>query len=204
MCNTRLRPVLGRMRTATTTVAVLCASKRSVYKQIEGCDVYDVTRDARAFPGGMPVIAHPPCRLWSAYCAHQAKADDPGAEKALGVWCVEQVVEWGGVLEQPAHSRLWEACGLPRPGITHRGDSWSMELPQFWFGDPREKSTWLYFRCINPTQIPPLPFRLKPEGGDRRIWQLMSSRNRREATPRAFAEWLVKCAQVCAQSPGRT
>lgn len=36
--------------------------------------------------------------------------------KELGLWCAEQVRKWGGILEQPAHSRLWEAAGLPRPG----------------------------------------------------------------------------------------
>lgn len=179
-------------------VAVLCCSRNSVYKSIEGLDCYDVDRDARTFRGGMPVIAHPPCRLWSAYCSHQAKSDDPDAERALGVWCADQVEKWGGVLEQPAHSRLFDAAELPKPGRV-RPDamsvSWSIELPQYWFGDSREKNTWLYFSKIPINHIPPMPIRLKPDGGDRRIWQLMS-KNERERTPRAFAEWLFECVKL--------
>lgn len=172
--------------TSIRTVAVLCAAKRSVYKNIQGCDVYDVDRDARTFSGGMPVVAHPPCRLWSAYCAHQAKSADPESEKALGIWCANQVMEFGGALEQPAHSRLWDPCRLPKPGWEHTRDSWSVEFPQFWFGDAREKNTWVYFRNLSPFDLPPVPFRLKQQGGDRRVWQLMSSKNAREATPQAF------------------
>lgn len=95
------------------TVAVLCAARNSVYHEMEGVDVFDALRGARSFAGGMPVIAHPPCRAWSAYCAHQAKPA-PG-EKELGIWCAEQVRENGGVLEQPAHSRLFDAAKLPKP-----------------------------------------------------------------------------------------
>ena len=43
-------------------IAVLCARHDSPYKAIPTCDVYDEARDARTFPGGVPVIAHPPCR----------------------------------------------------------------------------------------------------------------------------------------------
>lgn len=181
-------------------VAILCASKKSVYKTIPGCDVYDIDRDARTFPGGMPVVAHPPCRLWSAFCAHQAKSENPSEERLLGRWCVNQVALNGGVVEQPAHSRLWEAMSLPKPGWAtdvHKS-GFSMELLQFWFGDSREKNTWLWFSKILPSDLPETPFRLKPEGGDRRIWQLMSSKNQRERTPIAFAEWLVACARLAA------
>ena len=94
-------------------VSVLCASRNSVYKTLDAVDVYDATRDARTFPGNTPIIAHPPCRSWSAFCRHQAKPE-PG-EAELGLWCAEQLRKCGGVLEQPAHSRLFAAAGLPLP-----------------------------------------------------------------------------------------
>lgn len=177
------------------TVAVLCAARRSVYKSLPGLEVYDIDRDARSFPGGMPVIAHPPCRLWSAYCRHQAKADDPEAERELGLFCARMVRENGGVLEQPAHSVLFTAAGLPKPGSLSTETGFSIEVSQYWFGDSREKATWLYFSGLSPLEVPQMPIRLKPDGGDRRIWQLMSSKNQRERTPLAFAEWLVQCAR---------
>ena len=64
-------------------IAVLCVQKNNHYRGMEGVEVYDKQRDARTFPGGMPVVAHPPCRAWSAFCRHQAKPE-PG-EKALGL-----------------------------------------------------------------------------------------------------------------------
>lgn len=45
-------------------VAVLFARQDSTYKALSGVDVYDIDRDARTFQGGMPVVAHPPCRAW--------------------------------------------------------------------------------------------------------------------------------------------
>ena len=96
------------------TVAALCVGPRSVYKTLPDVEAYDQARDARTFPGGMPIVGHPPCRSWSAYCAHQAKPE-PG-ERELALWVIEQLRREGGVLEQPAHSRLWAAAGLPIPG----------------------------------------------------------------------------------------
>ena len=53
-------------------VAVLFARADSIYKSMPGCDVYDIERDARTWPGGAPVVAHPPCRSWGKF-AHMAK-----------------------------------------------------------------------------------------------------------------------------------
>lgn len=173
-------------------VAVLCAARNSVYHQMLGLDVYDASRGARSFQGGMPVVAHPPCRSWSAYCAHQAKPAE--GERDLALWCVEQVRTWGGVLEQPAHSRLWEAAGIPRPGIRQPvGAPFSVCVWQAWWGYPMRKSTWLYFVNVAPSDVQP-PLLLHAPGADRRREQVMS-KNQRAATTPAFAEWLVAIAR---------
>jgi hypothetical protein len=172
-------------------VAVLCAAKNSVYKTIEGIEVYDQARDARTFDGGMPIVAHPPCRAWSAFCRHQAKPQ-PG-EKELAPMCVEWMRKCGGVLEHPAHSTLWATLGLPRPGERTVKGMWSMHVQQSWWGDSRSKNTWLLFCGIEPNQIE-VPFALHNPRGDRRTWQLMS-KEQRAATPIAFAHWLVDVAR---------
>jgi len=53
-------------------VAVLFARKDSIYKQMPDVDVYDIDRDARTWPGGCAVVAHPPCRGWGGL-SHMAK-----------------------------------------------------------------------------------------------------------------------------------
>ena len=75
-------------------VAALCVAPNSVYKTMPGVDAYDKARDVRQFAGGMPVVAHPPCRAWSAYTAHQAKPE-PG-EKELGLLCADWLKREGG------------------------------------------------------------------------------------------------------------
>lgn len=177
--------------TQLRTVAALCVAARSIYKRIEGVEAYDEKREARSFPGGMPVVAHPPCRAWSAHTAHQAKPM-PG-EKELGIWCADKLRAEGGVLEHPAHSRLFAAARLPQPGVTTRGDLWTMEVWQAWWDYPMKKTTWLCFCGINPGDVN-LPFRLHPRGGDRRREQLMS-RHQRSASTESFARWLVNLAR---------
>ena len=177
------------------TVAILCAARNSVYKTLPGLDVYDIDRDCRTFRGGMPIVAHPPCRAWSAYCRHQAKPVD--GEKELAPWCLAELRAWGGVLEHPAHSVLWDEFKLPKPGWEARGDWWSMEVNQSWFGDSRTKKTWLLFSKILPHDLPEMPYRLHDAKGDRRRWQVMS-KHQRAATCPQFAEWLIEAARSVA------
>lgn len=93
--------------------AVLFVERNSIYKTFPGLDCYDEDRDARTFPGGMPVIAHPPCRLWGRL---RSFSTAPESEKDLARFAVAMVRQWGGVLEHPAHSTLWKDRGLPLPG----------------------------------------------------------------------------------------
>lgn len=174
------------------TIAILCAARNSIYKKMEGVEVYDSKRDCRTFSGGMPVVAHPPCRAWSAYCAHQAKPSI--GEKELAPYCVGVLRVCGGVLEHPAHSRLWTTMGLPHPGAVGDDGWWSMEVKQSWWGDTRQKTTWLLFSGISPDELPEMPYRLHDTKGDRRRWQLMS-KHQRAATCPEFAEWLVEVAR---------
>lgn len=180
---------------ALTTVAVLGVAAKSIYKTLPGVECFDFKRDLRTFAGGMPVLAHPPCRSWSAYCAHQAKPL-PG-EKDLGPFCVDWLRKCGGILEHPAHSRLFDACDLPRPGPTLAGvDCWTAEVLQAWWGDTRTKKTWLCFFGI-PRSAVVFPYRLHDAQGDRRRWQVMC-KTQRSATHPAMAEWLVNTARLAA------
>jgi hypothetical protein len=175
---------------AADSIAVLCVSMGSNYLQIPGIDCYDKKRDVRTFEGGRRVVAHPPCRLWSAFCAHQAKALKE--EKELGPLCVDWLEKCGGVLEHPAHSRLFKYCNLPRHGQKKRG-LFTIGVHQSWWGYPMSKATWLCFSGMDIDEIE-LPFVLHPQGVDRRRQQLMSKDQRSETHP-AFAQFLIDCAK---------
>ena len=173
-----------------SSVAALCVAVNSVYRTIQGVECYDKRRDVRSFSGGMPVVAHPVCAPWSAYCAHQWKPVEGIRE--LGPLCVEWLRKCGGVLEHPAHSRLFDHCGLPRPGESKNG-LWTAEVWQAWWGYPMKKATWLCFSGVEPDQVQ-FPYALHPQGEDRRRQQLMS-KNQRAATHPALANWLVEIAR---------
>ena len=169
----------------------MTAAPKSSFRAAAGVECFDINRDARTFACDKSAVAMPPCRSWSAYCAHQAKPL-PG-QKELGPLCVDFLRRCGGVLEHPAHSRLFDYCGLPKPGSTTLREIWSMEVSQAWWGDTRTKTTWLSFFNILPVDVQ-IPFRLHVSHGDRRRWQVMST-TQRSATCPAFAEWLVGVAR---------
>lgn len=184
-------------------VAVLFARADSVYKRLRGCDVWDEARDARRWPGGAPVVAHPPCRLWGRL-RHMAKA--PAAERELAPLAVANVRRYGGVLEHPAGSRLWDECGLPMPGAApDEWGGWTLEAPQHWWGHRAEKLTWFYIVGCDQRHIPPVQPSLleathvintKLRQGDPG-YRPSVTHAEREHTPPALAEWLVDLARRC-------
>lgn len=175
------------------TVAALCVSGRSIYKHTAGVLAYDRARDARSFPGGMPVVAHPPCRCWSKFLSHQAKPVDRPGEMALGLWCVDQVLRHGGVLEHPAHSKLFEAAGLPRPGDLANPFLYTLYVEQWWFGFGSRKPTWVLISGCPSSELAPIPFRL--ENASQRNVCGMSRQEASRSVP-AFANWLIESARA--------
>ena len=173
------------------TVSVLCASRDSIYHGMENVEVYDEDRGARTFPGNTPIVAHPPCRAWSAFCSQQAKPAE--GERELAFWCVDMLRRCGGVLEQPAHSRLFEAASLPLPGEPARDGVWSLAVKQSWWGHPVSKRTWLCFFHVPPICVE-TPFVLRCDRGDCKRWNRLSKRKRAATSPR-MARWLVHVAR---------
>jgi len=170
---------------------------RGPYASMPDVDAWGIERDAMTYAGPLSVVAHPPCGPWgqlSWRCSNQ----DP----ACAVRAVEQLREFGGVLEHPAGSRLWAACNLPRPGEIPRRGFWSMEVDQVRWGHPCRKRSWLLFCGISPHSIGALPPMRQPthvidssraqKRAGVRVRHLPKSR--RHLTPPAFARWLVDIA----------
>ncbi len=181
------------MNEASRTIAALCINKRSHYHELAGVECYDIERDVTTFTGQCPIVAHPPCRTWSARCRHQAKPL-PG-EKELGPLCVDWLRSCGGVLEHPAHSVLFQHCGLPRPGQTI-GELWTIQVMQSWWQDHEGigKPTWLCFAHV-PRRAVQIPLTLRNKGYEYRLWQVMP-KSLRSRTCLGMAEWLVAAART--------
>lgn len=188
------------------SIAILFARSDSIYKSIQGLDVFDLERDARTFAGSCPVVAHPPCRAWGRLRAFAKPRED---EKALALFAVDQVRRCGGVLEHPEASSLWAAAGLPAPGAgCDAFGGWTLPVVQQWWGHRARKATWLYIVGVSSRRIPRMPLVLGQASHTVGLW---SGRNRapcrpeigkaeREATPPAFATWLIDLASRSSSS----
>ena len=179
-------------------VSVLFARADSVYKSMPGVDVWDADRDALHWPGGTPVVCHPPCRAWGRL-RHFAK---PRAnEKDLARFAVANVRKWGGVLEHPAQSTLWADQWLPLGAAMDCHGGWTLAVPQKWWGHKAEKETWLYIVGVGRKDIPNMPIQLHEAThvvqSTRHDSRPHISKADRERTPPAFARWLVELARAC-------
>lgn len=177
----------------SATVAALFVRPDSIYKQLPSVDCYDLARDARTYSGVLPVIAHPPCRAWGRLRQFAKPRPD---EKDLARFAVACVRRWGGVLEHPSASQLFIDQALPTPGTQQR-DRWggfTYPVMQSWWGHRAPKRTWLYIVGIEAADLPAIPFHLGLAAGC--VCDGMRTPER-EATPPAFADWLVDLAGRC-------
>lgn len=178
------------------TVAALYIDPRGPYPKLEGVDCYDEARDARTYPGPWPIVAHPPCAHWGRL-RHMAKQQT----KHLAPIAVQQVRRFGGVLEHPAHSLLWNHCGLPLPGeSTDEYGGYTVALNQVDWGHTCRKATWLYLVRVPRELLIDVLVR-KPThwvsgntGEARRHGCKIASAQQRRRTPEVFAEYLVYLA----------
>lgn len=190
------------------TIAILFARHDSHYKAMQECDVWDEARDARGWPGGTALVAHPPCRLW-AKLRKFAKSNNPQMERQLAIDAVAHVRRFGGVLEHPAESTLWAHIGLPRPGRAPDDfGGWTAQVRQCDWGHKAEKLTWLYIVGCHPDELPPMPPKgeptgvIKPRRGATRTLKIVTKAER-EHTPPQFAAWLVDVAKRCSNREGK-
>lgn len=174
----------------------------SIYKTL-GVDTYDLNRDARTWPGGNPVVAHPPCRAWGRL-RHLAKPE-PG-EKQLAIDAVNKVRQWGGVIEHPVGSKLWKEMQLPLDGSCDKYGGFTLKVNQSWWGHRAEKATLLYICGCLRKNVPLIPINfdaiqytiassIKKKSGKRTMMEV--TKKEREATPINFAKWLIEVAACC-------
>lgn len=172
--------------------AALFVRKDSLYKKFFGVDCYDADRDARTFKGGLPVIAHPPCRAWGVL-SHMANPE-PG-ERDLAFFAVEQVQKNGGVLEHPSGSRLWKEAELPEPGeLPNLYGGFSILINQYDFGHVASKPTKLYICGIDQTAVT-LPLKRAGTPAKSMTGQVYGTtrctQSEREYTPEPLMRWLL-------------
>ena len=192
-------------------IAALFVQPDGCYSGLDCVDMWDESRDARKYNGGVPVVAHPPCQLWGNLSfvnqarwggEHNRHGNDGGCFKSA----LDSVNKWGGVLEHPAYTRAFSAHGLPVPV----GSGWQKTLFGGWvcevwqsaYGHRANKSTWLYYSGIEP----PMTLDWSRPVGSHQIGgadqrgkennKPVLSKNEANATPERFRDVLIDLAMA--------
>lgn len=153
--------------------------------------------DATLYPGPWPVVAHPPCGHWGKF---RDRCRQPIGQKACGPIAVAQVRRWGGVLEHPQGSILFNRLPIPG-GLPDEYGGWTMMIDQARWGHFALKPTLLYFVGVAREDIPPIPPAVEAPRGRRCTTGRYATafewlpKSRRHLTPPAFAAWLVAAAR---------
>jgi len=134
-------------------IAALYVETGGCYFGLPDVEPWDESRDARTYYGPYPVVAHPPCQLWTRFAhvnfarwggEHNRPKNDGGCFAAA----LASVRKWGGVLKHPAFSDAWKEFNLLRPEsgkwIESAGD-WACEVWQSAYGHKARKRTWLLY-----------------------------------------------------------
>lgn len=112
-------------------VAVLWTERKSNWYQIwPEVEIWGIGRDANKYAGPYPIIAHPPCGPWGQMRPLSKES------KEYGIKAIELVHAWGGIIEHPESSTLFEEHGRPGAVVIH--------LNQRDYGHPWSKPTKLY------------------------------------------------------------
>lgn len=171
-------------------------------------DWYDETRDARIYDGPFPIVAHPPCGPWSSLRSLSRETT-----KGLALHAVKMVRTYGGVLEHPRGSKLFDHVPLPKPGDLP--DAWggfTLQVSQCDWGHVARKRTWLYIVGLGREALPQAPPRREPSHwvsgvhtpgarGKPPAGVKICSAQQRRRTPEAFANFLIGIAAACSSLP---
>lgn len=188
-------------------IAALFVETGGVYCGLPNVDPWDEKRDARKYDGPHPVVAHPPCQLWTNFAhvnfkryggEHNRPGNDGGCFKSA----VRSVNRFGGVLEHPAESHAFASFGIPNPpkkGGWIRDprfdNNWVCEVWQSAYGHKARKRTWLYYVGSKPFDLD----WTQKEGTHQIGWfdRKKPTLGKKEAsrTPIAFRDVLIRLAE---------
>jgi hypothetical protein len=153
-------------------VAALYVETGGAYFGVPGVDPWDEARDARAYQGRLPVVAHPPCQRWGRYATgapNKPKQFRIGEDGGCFASALTSARNYGGVIEHPADSKAWPFFGLnkpPRAGGWVKADEfggWTCCVEQGHYGHLSRKATWLIAYGVAEEDLPQLKWGASPQ-----------------------------------------
>lgn len=178
-------------------IPVLFTSSHSNYNLFDCFDTYDLERNAFTYYGRNPVIAHPPCRLFSRLRAFSTAHIK---EKQCAFFALSQVRMFGGILEHPLSSTLWHNGNFNLTGKPDIYGGFLRSVDLSWFGFPCQKKTMLYFVGISPAQLPhfPLSFTapLYSIGNSKHNRLMELPKKYRSSTPLPMIEYFIQVMNI--------
>lgn len=178
-------------------IPVLFTQVNSNYNLFPVFDTYDINRDAFTFSGRLPGVYHPPCRLFSRL---RPFSNAPLSEKKCAFFSLSRVRQFGGILEHPRSSTLWQTGNFNLSGQIDDYGGFLRSVNLSWFGFPCEKKTMLYFCGLLPYQLPPFPLSLDAPQysiGNTKLKRLQElPQKQRASTPLLMIEYFAQVITI--------
>ncbi len=173
------------------SISVLFTQARSNYLKFPQFDCWDVQRNAFNFPGSVPAIFHPPCRLFGRL---RKFSKAPGCEKLMAFWAMAYTRSHFGIVEHPRSSTLWRTFKVGTPQAPDEYGGYLISINLHWFGFKAQKKTGLYIVGLPYKDLPALPLNLNAvthsisSSGRSALKELDKSKN--SETPVELCLWL--------------
>jgi hypothetical protein len=178
-------------------IPVLFTNEKSNYNNYSIFDTYSKKRNAFTYYSRSPLIAHPPCRLFSRLRGFSTANK---SEKKLAFFALSRVRQFGGILEHPRSSTLWKNGNFNLSGNIDEYGGFLRSVNLSWFGYPCEKKTMLYFVGIKPGDLPPFPLNLLPPSSiistSRSSTLPEIPKKDRSSTPAHMIEYFIEVMQI--------
>lgn len=178
-------------------VSILYVQKKSNYDSFKELDLWKEERNALLYSGDNVIIAHPPCRGFGRL---RSFSNNPGCELFMGFSSIAKVRRFGGIVEHPISSTLWQKMKVGSLKSPDQYGGYLIKVHLSDFGFKAKKPSGLYIVGLPYKLLPAQPLSLdaithsvctSKKSAKKELDVLVRSR-----TPLALINWMLEVCEL--------
>jgi len=132
-------------------ISILYVNRKSNYDNFSELDIWKEEKNALLYRGKNVIIAHPPCR---AFGRLRSFSNHPGCELFMAYSAIAKVRRFGGIVEHPISSTLWEKMKIGSIKSPDQYGGYLIKVNLSDFGFKAKKPTGLYIVGLEYKDLP--------------------------------------------------